>query len=104
MTEKIITISERGLMDLIKQSHDLLTQGKPIEGLLPGDNGELDEPIHMDPGPYEPDDQDFCAYCGEKLRYGQTGFCSEDCENAFYDESHLDRHIENEERRAKCQK
>jgi len=60
MTEKTITISERGLMDLIKQSHDLLTQGKPIDGLLPGDNGELDEPPLMSgyEGPYEDDELD----------------------------------------------
>jgi len=101
MTEKTITITERGLCDLLKQATDLLTQGKPIEGLLPSDNGELDQPIHMDPCVYEDDDQNFCPFCGEETG---GGFCNADCENLFYDESHLDRHVEDEERRDKCQR
>ena len=60
MSEKTITITERGLCDLLKQATDLLTQGKPIEGLLPSDNGELDKPPLMSghEGPYEDDELD----------------------------------------------
>ena len=89
--EKTINISEQSLGDLIKQSFDLLKADKPITF----DNGELDKPIHMEPGPYEIDDADFCPYCGDELKDGM-GFCSEQHELLFYSENELN---EDEEKR-----
>jgi len=69
--EKMITISEKSLFDLIKQSHELLIQDKPIRSILPNDE-ELDIPPRMngdraEPGPYEPvivEGQYRCDCCG----------------------------------------
>jgi len=84
MKKKTINISEKSLGDLIKQSFDLLKADKPITF----DNGELDKPIHMEPGPYEPNDKEHCPFCGKKLM-DSTGFCNEQCENLFYSEDDL---------------
>lgn len=66
MSERTINIPEKSLGDLIKQSFDLLKTDKPITF----DNGELDKPIHMDPAPYEPNDEEHCPFCGEELEDG----------------------------------
>jgi len=39
----------------------------PVDDIIRRNNRELNKPIHMDPGPYEIDDADFCPYCGDEL-------------------------------------
>ena len=86
MKKKTINISEKSLGDLIKQSFDLLKADKPITF----DDGELDKPVRMDSGPYEPDEIDYCPYCGKELKDEQRGgFCNDQCENLFYSEDDL---------------
>jgi hypothetical protein len=76
------------------------TLGGVIFGPINLDNGELNKPVHMEPGPYEPDDRDFCPYCGKETG---DGFCNEAHELGFFAEEDEDeaKYVLREEKRAR---